>query len=112
MQDIPIRKHFLPFLGRTFATCGSGIDATGHKIPGAEVSMFADRMFIKNTIAALMASASADKFKQDPKDEHCHKYFLESVDVYAPCSILDKLIIVDAPGMCSAQLAFACTADI
>jgi len=99
MQDIPIRKHFLPFLGRTFVTCGSGIDATGRTVPEANVSMFADRMHIKNTIAALMVSASAEDFREDPKDEYCHKYFLESLDVYAPCSILDKLIILDAPGL-------------
>jgi len=26
------------------------------------------------------------------------RHFVESLDVYAPCSILDKITILDAPG--------------
>jgi len=80
-------------VGKTRIICGFGIDQDGRPLSDVEVNIAADRVLIKQRIMSLMVGDS----NRDPELQY-QRHFVESLDVYAPCSILDKITILDAPG--------------
>jgi len=93
LQSIPIRPRFADIVGKTRIICGFGIDEDGRPLSDVEASISVDRVFIKKRIMSLMVG--------DPGNDtelQYQRHFVESLDVYAPCSILDKITILDAPG--------------
>mgnify|MGYP007080241947 CR=1 FL=1 len=106
-QDIPIREEYRKLLGTTEIICGSDIDEEGRWNKAADVDMHADRQFVKQRLELLMNPPSPPPEESEDKvDSRSYvPYFLQSVDVYAPCSILEGLVLTDAPGERSADRA-------
>jgi len=74
-------------LGRSEVYAGSGVDSAGRLQTGDLLppNLTADRLFVRDKLRVLMS-------------ERMWRFVIERVDVYAPCSILHGVCLLDGPG--------------